>query len=419
MLIPAMPGGKYSNKNYNTYCRQQQYNKTRTIGPELHIGPPVPARQKIGKSGHYQYNSQGQPPDHMPPGSALTHPVMLPVFHKTGFLFGQFHNAKIKHKALRYLQLPDELIILCQLIAKAVKLASLLTQYLYAHHRLDLPGIGSFILDPAIASQLATARPNQLLTDGIQFEYNPNLPESSELIAYISAQTGKMKALASSDLESHIQLAHQFLNIGKPFHFEGIGTLTRLKPGEFEFVADALQAPDRKRDSQSRESSKTQPKEEQSPRYESFLTEKKASEGWRKPVIALLILIGLGLAVWGGYAISKKSRSAKEITTETPPGENIQPPAIDTTRHQLPDSIPPAPVTTPRTSDTYKYVLEVSNQTRALKRYNQLRTNLWDVKLETKDSVSYKLFVLLPGADTTRIADSLTVFLGRKVYIEK
>lgn len=357
----------------------------------------------------------------MLPGPALTHPVLLPVFHKTDFLIAQFHNAKIKHKTLRYLQLPDELIILWQLIAKAVKLATLLTQYLYVHHRLDLPGIGSFILDPAIASQLATARPNQLLTDGIQFEYNPSLQESPELIAYISAQTGKMKALASSDLESHIQLAHQFLNIGKPFHFEGIGTLTRLKPGEFEFIADALQAPDRKRDNQSRESSKNLSKEEQSPRYESFLTEKKTSEGWRKPVIALLILIGLGLAVWGGYAISKKSRSSKEITTETPSSENTPLPAADTSQRQLPDSLPPAPATTPATNGMYKYVLEVANQKRALKRYNQLRTNLWDVKLETTDSVSYKLFVLLPstGADTTRIADSLTVFLGRRVYIEK
>jgi len=356
----------------------------------------------------------------MPHCPAFTHPVLLPVLDKTVFLVGQFHNAKIKHKTLRYLQLPDELVILCQLIAKAVKLATLLTQYLYVHHRLDLPGIGSFILDPAIASQLATARPNQLLTDGIQFEYNPTLQESPELIAYISAQTGKMKALASSDLESHIQLAHQFLNIGKPFHFEGIGTLTRLKPGEFEFIADPLQAPDRKKESQPRENSRALSKEEQSPRYESFLTEKKTSEGWRKPMIALLILIGLGLAVWGGYAISKKSRQSKEVVNETPPETNI-PPVADTTARQAPDSLPPAPVITPGTSGMYKYVLEVSNQKRALKRYNQLRTNLWDVKLETKDSVNYKLFVLLPstGADTTRIVDSLTVFLGRKVYIEK
>ncbi|NCT73781.1 MAG: hypothetical protein GXC78_04575 [Chitinophagaceae bacterium] len=300
-----------------------------------------------------------------------------------------------------------------------MKLATLLTQYLYVHHRLDLPGIGSFILDPAVASQLATARPNQLLTDGIQFEYNPSLPESPELIAYISAQSGKMKALASSDLESHIQLAHQFLNIGKPFHFEGIGTLTRLKPGEFEFIADPLQAPDRKKESQSRESNKNSTKEEQSPRYESFLTETKPSQGWRKPLIALLVLAGLGLAVWGGYAISKKSRQPKEEVVNETPVQNNTLPLADTTTKQVTDSIPPVPVAAPATNDLYKYVLEVSNQKRALKRYNQLRTNLWDVKLETKDSVSYKLFVLLPGADTTRIADSLTVFLGRRVYIEK
>ena len=49
-----------------------------------------------------------------------------------------------------------------------------------------------------------------------------------------------MKALASSDLCSYIELARQFLNIGKPFQIEGIGTLVRNKSGELEFTPDHL-----------------------------------------------------------------------------------------------------------------------------------------------------------------------------------
>ena len=35
-----------------------------------------------------------------------------------------------------------------------------------------------------------------------------------------NAQTGKIKALASADLESYLELAQQFLNIGKPYLLE-------------------------------------------------------------------------------------------------------------------------------------------------------------------------------------------------------
>src|SRR5688572_16392709 len=67
----------------------------------------------------------------------------------------------------------------------------------------------------------------------------------------------------------------------------------------------------------------------------------------------------------------------------------------------------------------YKYVLEIAKSKRAFKRYNQLRTIRWNVELETKDSIQYKLYMLLPSiADTTRALDSLTVMTGRKVYIE-
>jgi hypothetical protein len=76
-------------------------------------------------------------------------------------------------------------------------------------------------------------------------------------------------------------------------------------------------------------------------------------------------------------------------------------------------------VIVPQTKKDYKYVLEVAQSKRAFKRYNQLRTNLWDVQLETNDSVKYKLFMRLPiSTDTTRILDSLMAMLGRPVYIE-
>lgn len=306
-----------------------------------------------------------------------------------------------------------------------MKITSLLTQYLYAHHRLDLPGIGSFILDPSALAPVAgkNAGPSP---DAVHFEYSSDLKEPKELIQYISEQSGKMKALAAADLESYIELAQQFLNIGKPFTVEGVGTLIKLKPGEYEFTSTFEAQSDKKRESQPRETTKFV--EEPTGRYDSFLNEPKQKEGLRKPVVALLIIAGLALAIWAGYTISKKpaTTESETITTttidkkpevETSATQNVVNDTLTSPGQQVDATPAPAPQSL---QGEYKYVLETTHRTRAFKRYNQLLTNLWKVKLETNDSLTFKLYLNLPKdyGDTTRIKDSLRIMLGRPVYIE-
>jgi len=296
-----------------------------------------------------------------------------------------------------------------------VKIATLLTQYLYTNHRLDLPGIGSFHLDPNSITHVENNKQRSTLLEGVSFENKPSIKDSPELIAYISAQTGKMKALAAADLDSHLQLAQQFLNIGKPFAFEGIGTLVKEK-GEFEFTPGNVSTERFKDKSVSGSSRNTS--HDNSSKYESFLSEPRPRAGWGKPVIALLILAGLGLAIWGGYAISKKSKKAAE-PEQAQNSEVITLPVDTTTLAKKPDTTLIAS-NIGFNEKRYKYILEVAKSKRAFKRFNQLKTNLWEVQLETRDSIDYKLFLLLPAvnSDTTHIMDSLTVMLGKRVYIE-
>lgn len=288
-----------------------------------------------------------------------------------------------------------------------MKLTSLLPQYLYKNHRLDIQGIGTFLLDPSTISAVENSKQRSTLLDGITFKSNPAIRESPDLILFISSQTGKMKALAQADLDSHIQLIQQFLNLGKPFTFEGIGTIIKKKHGEYEFTN--LSVPTEKiKELKTKEPTPVTLEESASKEYESFLSSPKTQVGWRRPVIALLVIAGIGLAVWGGYTISKNA--AANDTTETGTIAEPPPPPQDTT------TIQPALAK----QKDYKYILQVSQKQTALRRFNQLRTNLWDVKLETEDSVKYKLFLLIPAlnADTTHVLDSLTAMTGKKVYIE-
>ena len=293
-----------------------------------------------------------------------------------------------------------------------MKLASLFAQYLYTHHRLDLPGIGTFHLDPAVITTLENTRQRSAMAEGISFENNPATRESPELITFISTHTGKMKALASSDLESHLQLAQQFLNIGKPFALEGIGTLVKKKPGELEFVPLSVSA-EKIKEYKTKETAHAAMQEPTAP-YEPFIDAPPRKGQWKKPVFAVLILLVAGLAFWGAYTVYHSPAATDALPNAVTPPAPSQP-ARDTT------ATPATTLPNPAVPEYYDYILETPGKERALRRYAQLKKNGSPVYLETRDSVRFKLFVRLPAAnaDTAHIADSLRIFYGKPVYIEQ
>ena len=315
-----------------------------------------------------------------------------------------------------------------------MKLAPLLAQYLYSTKRLDLRGIGSFLLDPSVNIDPEPGKQQKpAVAEGITFESNPATKESAELISYISAQSGKMKALAAADLDSFLELAQQFLNIGKPFMLEGIGSIVKIRSGQYEFTPGTLLT-EKLKDLPAKEKTNapTAANEESFNNYNPMIAPRPAPAKWRKPVLAFLIVAGVGLAVWGGYTISKRFADknntvvAAAADTNSPqtvivPETTIVPPdSIPVQATQAPLQAPPPVTTAALPAGEYKYVLETANRKRAFERYNKLKTYEWNVNMETKDSVVFKLYLVLPTLvqDTARVRDSLSVVNGRKVYIE-
>ena len=295
-----------------------------------------------------------------------------------------------------------------------MKLAPLLANYLYSQKKLDLPGIGSFILDPSVSLETDAKQHKPFVTEGISFENNPAIKECADLINYISSQTGKMKALAAADLSSHLELIQQFLNIGKPFLLEGIGSLVKIKSGKFEFTSGSLQA-ERLKDLTAKEAAATSATEESFSSYEPLSHRKVSVISWKKPVMFLLAIAGIGIAVWGGYTIYK--RNSVKPSGETSLAAENQPETIQVTDTAL--AVKKDAIISPPVTSGYKFILETASKKRALNRYTTLKKYQWDVHLETKDSLQFKLFLVLNATDTTRIVDSLTALNGRKVYIEK
>ena len=255
------------------------------------------------------------------------------------------------------------------------------------------------MIDAAQASESG-----KTIVPGISFESNPAVKEDPLIIKHISEQTGKMKALASADFNSYLQLALQFLNIGKPFLVEGIGNLVKKTSGGFAF-APGEAMPEMVKDYSPREISATASAEESFNKYD----EEKVRSNWKKPIAILLVLVSIAIVIWGGYTLYKKTKNKKT-------GMPVEQEVIQS------DTIPARKdsVIIDQQPENYKYVLETANQQRAFERYSRLKSYQWDVKMETKDSQAYTIYLLLPinSGDTSHILDSLTALNGRPVFIE-
>ncbi|HMT75463.1 MAG TPA: hypothetical protein PKA77_15430 [Chitinophagaceae bacterium] len=316
-----------------------------------------------------------------------------------------------------------------------MKIASLLAHFLYTHKKLDLPGIGTFLLDTEIVTETENTKNKQVLLEGVSFIQNSATKEDAVLIDYISSHTGKIKPLASSDLESHLELAKQFINIGKPFLFDGIGTIGKINRNEYVFTP-GIMITEPAQEYVSHETHLSHGADYPAD-YKEVFYRKKETPGWKRPMFFILGIAGIVLAVWGGYTVYKNSTADNESGTDVS-GVSSQPVQTDTVTAELKPAdtgqnnitaIDTAlnTVTTPAMptpSGSYKFVVETAERERALARFDKLKNSFkLPVLMETKDSLLFKIYFVLAAnpADTLRMIDSLQRAYtppGKRAYVE-
>lgn len=313
-----------------------------------------------------------------------------------------------------------------------MKLAPLLAEFLYTQKRLDLPGIGSFLFDSNTEADIEGIKAGKIvMTEGLTFQANPGLQADPGLISFIASSTGKIKALAAADLDSQLETARQFLNIGKPYLFEGIGSLTKLQSGQYDFQP-GTPVIEKANTRTSRTENEVESADATSGGFKSIFYTPKVKPNYRKTLFIFLLVAGLGLALWGGYIVYKKTTRKKEdtVSNEKIPNDNItnlnqeKSPADTVVAKNENNSINEPPTPLAAAPGSYKFVVETAGKERAIKRYGLLKGFGLNINMETSDSVSFKLFFLLPAApaDTARLVDSLRRLYtppGNKAYIEK
>lgn len=323
-----------------------------------------------------------------------------------------------------------------------MKLEILFSQFLYQHKKLVLPGIGTFILDPATAIP-EDADKQKFAVAGITFDQKSSVQIDENLIDFVRTHTGKIRPLAVSDIESFSSLSTQLLNIGNPLYIEGIGTLIKGKDGRLNFTPGSYVAT-RLEDMTIHKEATAEPRGRAS---EDTFARHESGNNARKILIAAAAIITLGIIGGGAYYLYQGNAHKKNVEAE--PDTLASQVITDTTTVRkanayVPDSslvkkdtsavklkTDSTVATVTQSSNvpnaggmlSLKYILETTaNKSRALKRYKQLKGFGNDIHMDVSaDSSSYKLYFIIPSvlADTAHIKDSLTRYFQNKVKIEK
>lgn len=294
----------------------------------------------------------------------------------------------------------------------------LIRQYLYQNKSISLPGIGRLFFEsdvqlPAGANEKTEVIPLQ----DLRFTYDLQQQANPEFIKFVSVHTGKIPPLAASDVDSHFMLSRQFLNIGKAYIIEGVGVLAKkddgiygFTPGTYIPVSDAVTTTHKPL--KVREPLPVIPK--------NLGAAKKQQVNYRNIILIAGLLVLLSLVAWAAYYFLIKNRSTTNgAATSFADSANA---GKDTTAKTAINNTQVANPATSNDPNAYKAVFEITkDKARALDRTYKLKAYGTDTRMETSDSVTFKLWTPMnaPPSDTLRKRDSLSKFFAKKVRLEK
>jgi hypothetical protein len=289
-----------------------------------------------------------------------------------------------------------------------VKIEQVIVQQLYSYKKITLQGIGTFSLDSSVSLPVGSEKGMVIPENAISFDYNPKAGEDEALIDAIVQHTKKIKPLASADLDSFLMLGKQFLNIGKPFTLEGLGTLDKAQTGELifipgQFITPRIEAPKALKENET---------EEKSGLFPDYNSEVKSNS--TRTIFIIVVILILGLGAWAAYYFFYQ-KTDQDVVNETQP--------VQTNTDSV--AVKKDTVATPAVTNdgyTFKIVFKESIDTQeALKTLNKYKKYGHKVIMYTNDSLMYKVAepFTLPLSDTSHIKDSLNryYYLG-KAYVE-
>ena len=299
-----------------------------------------------------------------------------------------------------------------------MKFDDLLAQYLYENKTLQLQGIGTFKLDGAVVLPSPQDKEIFYPIEGLNFIYSPKDQTNEDLIIFLVKKLGKIQPLVRSDLESYLSNIKQFINIGKPYTIEGIGTLNKNNQGTYEFTPGTF----------------LPAKEELSPHRDNpghmHRQKAKKNESNRSATIILMIIAVVaffGAAIWGiTYLMNNnKGEELSQVIEDSTTTNNVALPPDTLQTTTTPQSTPATTLLYDTVAYDYKLIFDVTkSKERVFARSARLKKDGVAFKIDTlriNDTLNYRMYIpkKLRAVDTLRVRDSLVKFFVKRIIVER
>jgi nucleoid DNA-binding protein len=291
------------------------------------------------------------------------------------------------------------------------KFDTLISNYLYTHKKMDIEGLGTFSLDESFVLPPDAEKSTFFPLEGIHFKYDPKVETSTELVDYLMQHTGKIRSLVKADFNSYISEIKQFVNIGKAWAIEGIGTLQKNKEGNYELVPGEALA-ERVNIHYADETG-----DDEEP-----VKRRKWMVGFILTVALVAVIAGLGFGIYVLFIKTQNQGPASQTNTKLFSDDDsatVNP--ADTSTQTKQDTIPAVP---PGTVNYRAYFETTRHRDKAMNIVNNLSKlgvrSLFD-SLVIRDTLRYRLYIyqqILP-VDSARVKDSLSTYFGRRVRLER
>lgn len=293
----------------------------------------------------------------------------------------------------------------------ALKILTLIPNFLYEFKKLSLPGIGVFTIPADVHIPETGEKDPENFQLQIQYQQVPVLAPDQALIDYIKQHTRKITPLAVADLESFLADGKAFLNIGKPFFLEGIGTLYKDKNGQIDFIPGAPIA------------ERVENKPLDGPDEKLLFSSKKQESIdpllLRKVWVIIAAFFALALVIWGSYLLYTKlieKDPNTEIIENTSSFQVTDSSTQNVTTEKIVDTLSKAPIAVD--SVVYTFILQKTRSKEiADTNFNRIKSIRKNVFMTKSDSSTYLICVKVKciPADTLLKKQALNQwFWGKK-----
>lgn len=281
---------------------------------------------------------------------------------------------------------------------------------------MDLEEIGNFSVDSNFVLPPEADKSAFFPLEGIRFTYNRHAQTTPELLDFIIAQTGKIRSLVTADFESYLSEIRQFVNLGKPWVIDGIGTIQKTKEGTYELIPGQVT-------SERISTQFTMPEE-----LEDNETSRVKMRNWFVTFLLtmsiLLVLAGLGFGIYTLFIKPTPMVTTQDIpSSDTSVGITDTPSATDTSS---PDIHRQTTDTASHAADTvrYKAIFSITKwRHKAFRKLNYWNKAGFPAFMDSTiiaDTLRYRIFIYkrsLP-ADTNNAKEQLSKVFGTKILLE-